>query len=41
MTFDTFDTREGSIMTFLLRGRRSIWGGWKVMPVALRIVNDV
>ena len=37
----SFDTREGSIMTFLLRGRRSIWGGWKVMPVALRIVNDV
>ena len=37
----TFDTREGSIMTFLLRGRRSIWGGWKVMPVAPRIVNDV
>ena len=28
-------------MTFLLRGRRSIWGGWKVMPVALRIINDV
>ena len=31
----------GSIMTFLLRGRRSIWCGCKVMPVAPRIVNDV
>ena len=28
-------------MTFLLRGRRSIWCGCKVMPVAPRIVNDV
>ena len=26
---------------FPLRGRRSIWGGWAVMPVAVRIVNDV
>ena len=25
----------------LLRGRRSIWWGWRVMPVAPRIVNDV
>ena len=25
----------------ILRGRRSIWWGWKVMPVAPRIVNDV
>ena len=31
----------GSIMTFLLRGRRSIWWGVRVMPVAPRIVNDV
>ena len=28
-------------MTFLLRGRRSIWCVCKVMPVAPRIVNDV
>ena len=31
----------GSIITFLLRGRRSIWCGCTVMPVAPRIVNDV
>ena len=30
-----------SIMRFILRGRRSIWWSWRVMPVALRIVNDV
>ena len=29
------------MMTFILRGRRSIWCGWRVMPVAPRIVNDV
>ena len=28
-------------MTFILRGRRNIWGSWRVMSVALRIVNDV
>ena len=28
-------------MRFILRGRCSISGGWRVMPVALRIVNDV
>ena len=28
-------------MRFILRGRRSISCGWKVLPVALRIVNDV
>ena len=28
-------------MTFLLRGRRSIWWGWREIPVAPRIVNDV
>ena len=28
-------------MTFLLRGRRSIWCGWNEMPVAPRIVNDL
>ena len=25
----------------ILRGRRSIWWGWRVLPVAPRIVNDV
>ena len=25
----------------ILRGRRSIWCGWRVMPVAPRNVNDV
>ena len=25
----------------IVRGRRSIWWGWRVMPVAPRIVNDV
>ena len=24
-----------------MRGRRSIWCGWRVMPVAPRFVNDV
>ena len=33
--------RCGSIMRFVLRGRRSIWWGWRVMPFALRIVHDV
>ena len=28
-------------MRFLLRGRRIIWWGWRVMPVAPRIVSDV
>ena len=28
-------------MTFILRGRRSIWCRWKVTLVAPRIVNDV
>ena len=28
-------------MRFILRGRRSIWGSWIVIPVAPRIVNDV
>ena len=28
-------------MRFILRGRRNIWGSWRVMSVALRIVNDV
>ena len=29
------------IMRFILRGRRSIWWGWRVLTVAPRIVNDV
>ena len=28
-------------MRFILRGRRNIWGNWKVMSVALRIANNV
>ena len=28
-------------MRFILRGRHSISCGWRVMPVAPRIVNDV
>ena len=28
-------------MRFILRGRRSIWSGWRVMLVAPRIVSDV
>ena len=28
-------------MSFILRGRHSICRSWRVMPVALRIVNDV
>ena len=28
-------------MRFILRGRRSIWWGWRVLTVAPRIVNDV
>ena len=28
-------------MRFMLRGRRSIWSGWRVMLVDPRIVNDV
>ena len=28
-------------MRFIFRGRRSIWWGWRLMPVAPRIVNDV
>ena len=32
---------RASIMRVILRGRRSIWRGWRVMPVAPRIVNDV
>ena len=28
-------------MRFILRGRRSIWGRWRVTLVAPRILNDV
>ena len=28
-------------MRFILRGRGSIWCGWRVLTVARRIVNDV
>ena len=28
-------------MAFILCGMRSTWCGWRVMPVVLRIVNDV
>ena len=31
----------GSIMRFILRGRRSFWWSWRMIPVAPRIVNDV
>ena len=37
----TFHMWARSIMTYILPGRRSIWWGWRVMPVAPRIVNDV
>ena len=30
-----------SLMTFILRGRRSLWWSWTVTLVAPRIVNDV
>ena len=30
-----------SLMTFILRGRRSIWWGWRVALLAPRIGNDV
>ena len=33
--------RRGSIMRFILRGRRSIWWGWRLTLLALRIGNDV
>ena len=37
----TFYLLCGSIMRFILRGRRSIWWKWGMIPVAPRIVNDV
>ena len=37
----TFHMWRGSIMTFILRGRRSIWWGWRVTWLAPRIGNDL
>ena len=37
----TFHMRCGSIMRFILPGRRSIWWSWRLPFVAPRIVNDV
>ena len=37
----TFHTWRGSIMTAIFRGRRNIWWGWMVTPVAPRIVSNV
>ena len=37
----TFHMWRGSIMRFILRGRRSIWWSCRVTFVAPRIVNDV
>ena len=28
-------------MRVILRGRRSIWRGWRMSPVAPRFVNDI
>ena len=37
----TFHMSRRSLMTFILRGRRSIWWGWRVALLAPRIGNDV
>ena len=37
----TFHMWHRLVMTFILRGRRSIWWSWTVILVAFRIVNDV
>ena len=37
----TFHMSRGSMMRFILRGRRNIWWSWRVTLVAPRIVNDV
>ena len=37
----TFHMWRRSLMTFILRGRRSIWWSWTLTRVAPRIVNDV
>ena len=36
-----FHMSRRSLMTFILRGRRSIWWGWRVTLLAPRIGNDV
>ena len=36
----TFHMWRGSLMRFILRGRRSIWCSWRVTLVALRIGDD-
>ena len=37
----TFHMRRGSIMRFILRGKRSIWRGSRLTLLAPRILNDV
>ena len=37
----TFHMWRRSLMTFILRGRRSIWWGWRVPSLAPRIGNEV
>ena len=37
----TFHMWRRSLMTFILRGRRNIWRGWRVTLLAPRIGNDV
>ena len=37
----TFHMWRRSLMTFILRGRRSIWWGWRVTLLAPRIGNEV
>ena len=37
----TFHMWARSIMSFILRGRRSIWWSWRMTLVAPRIVNDL
>ena len=37
----TFRMSRGSMMRFILRGRRSIWCSWRVTLLAPRIGNDV
>ena len=37
----TFHMWRRSLMTFILRGRRSIWWGWRVTSLSPRIGNEV
>ena len=37
----TFHMWRGSLMTFILGGRRTIWWSWRVTLAAPRIVNDL